>query len=126
MAYLKRTAAFQWSGKSITFDNTFTPIELDAKRAMDKYRVHDDQIHERRLVYRFQLSDVEDPEIYAAQPILEWQKSDHGQWVMTHGLDPTFHIISDYTTYCYIVNVTAHITPKRWTEYCLRFDKFVF
>ena len=125
--YLKRTAAFQWAGKSITFNNNSPkPIETDAKRVMNKYQVHNNEVHERRLVYKFQLGDVEDPEIYASQPILDWQNSEHGRWVMEHGLDPTFHIIADYMTYSYVINITAHITPKRWTEYCLKFDKFVF
>lgn len=126
MSGMKRTAAFQWAGKSITFDNKFNPIEMDAKRVMNKYQVHNDEVHERRLVYRITLGDVEDPEIYAAQPLLDWQNSEHGKWIMAHGLDTTYHIVADYMHYGYVVNVTAHITPKRWTEYCLKFDKFVF
>lgn len=101
------------------------PMELDAKRVMDKYREHNNEIYERRIVHRFALSDVEDPEIYAAQPIRNWQETEHGKWVMEYGLDPTFHIHADYAQFGYIVIVTAHITPKRWTEYCLRFDNHV-
>lgn len=127
MAYLKRTAAFQWAGKSITYNKNFEmPYEVDAKRVTDKYREHDNLVHERKIVYRFQIGDVDDPEVYAAQPILDWQKSEHGQWIMEHGLDPTYHFIADPATYAYQVTITAHITPKRWTEYCLKFDKYVY
>lgn len=99
-------------------------MEIDAKRVTNQYQIHNNEVHERRIVYRFALADVEDPEIYAAKPILDWKNSEHGKWVMEHGLDPTFHIHTDYAQFGYIVIVTAHITPKRWTEYCLRFDKY--
>lgn len=126
MAYLKRTAAFQWAGQTVTFDKQSQLLELNAERVKNKFRMHNNEVYERRLVYKIQLCDVEDPEIYAAQPILDWKETEHGQWVMTHGLDPTFRIIADYMTYGYVINVTAHIAPKRWTEYCLKFDKYVF
>ena len=85
-----------------------------------KYHVHNDEVHERRVVHKFMMGDVEDPELYAAQPIWEWQQTDQGKWVMQHGLDPTFHFHLEPVTYGYQVVITAHITPKRWTEYVLR------
>jgi hypothetical protein len=87
-----------------------------------KYYVHENEVYERRAIHSFLMSDVEDPELYAAQPIIEWQKTEMGEWVMKHSLDPTFHIIADPITYGYKVQITAHITPKRWTEFCLRFS----
>lgn len=124
MAYIKRNQSLHWDDKSFTFGEE--KIEVNAQRVMDKYRVHNNEVHERRTVHKFQLSDVEDPELYAAKPILDWQNSDHGQWIMKHSLDPTFHIRTDYAAFGYSVVITAHISPKRWTEYCLKFDKFVY
>ena len=46
--------------------------------------------------HSFRMGDVEDPEIYAAQPIYEWQQTEHGQWVLAHCDDPVFHIGPDY------------------------------
>lgn len=86
-----------------------------------KYMVHGDEVYEQRIVHRFKMSDVEDPEIYVAQPIYDWQQTEHGKWVMAHGRDPQYHIHMEPITYGYQVVITAHITPKRWTEYCLRF-----
>ena len=34
----------------------------------------------RTLLHEFRLGDVEDPEIYAAQPIWEWQQTEAGAW----------------------------------------------
>lgn len=87
-----------------------------------RYSLHNDEVYERRRITSFLIGDCDDPEIYAAQPIMDWQKSEQGQWVMKHSLDPTFHIIADPVTYGYRVAITAHITPRRWTEFCLRFS----
>jgi hypothetical protein len=32
------------------------------------------------------IADCEDPEIYAAAPIVEWQHTDEGAWVMKHAV----------------------------------------
>jgi hypothetical protein len=45
--------------------------------------------------HAFRMGDVEDPEIYAAQPIYEWQQTEHGQWVMDHCKDPIYSIGPD-------------------------------
>lgn len=87
-----------------------------------KYSLHGDQVYERKRIHTFRIGDCDDPEIYAAQPILEWQATEMGLWVMEHTLDPTFHIVLDPMTYGYRVAITAHVTPKRWTEFCLRFS----
>ena len=36
------------------------------------------------------MGDVEDPDLYAAQPILEWQNSEAGQWVFDHAVETPF------------------------------------
>jgi len=40
------------------------------------------------VFHTFRMGDVEDPELYAAPPILEWQKTEQGCWVMAHCPDP--------------------------------------
>ncbi len=90
--------------------------------AKQQFVLHKDEVYERRHIHSFTMSDVEDPEIYVAQPIWEWQQTEKGKWVMEHGLEPTFSIITEPITYGYRVVIHAHITPKRWTEFCLRFS----
>lgn len=85
-----------------------------------KYQIYDNEVYERRFVHRFRLSDCEDPDIYVAHPIYEWQQTDQGKWVMEHAKDPTYHLHADPITYGYTVTITAHIKPKHWTEYVLR------
>lgn len=87
-----------------------------------KFVVSNNEVYEKRLVHKFTLYDTEDPAISCAEPIVQWQSTEMGKWVMTHGLDPTFNIYSDPITMGYQIAITAHITPKRWTEFCLRFS----
>jgi hypothetical protein len=47
------------------------------------------------LAAEFFMGDTEDPEIYAAEPISQWQKTPQGQWFMQYAHDPTFHILND-------------------------------
>lgn len=95
-------------------------LSMAVNKTSQKYRVYNNNVYEQRIVHKFFMGDVEDPELYCAQPIYEWQQTDHGKWVMSHGLDPTFHIHPDAISYGYQIVITAHITPKRWTEYVLR------
>ena len=44
------------------------------------------------VVYQFKIGDVEDPEIYAAEPLWQWQQSEAGKWIMEHSLEtPSWH-----------------------------------
>jgi hypothetical protein len=89
------------------------------------HMIKDGVVYNQKQVHSFAMGDVEDPEIYCAHPIYEWQQTDHGKWVMSHGLDPTYIIRPDNVTYGYKVLIAAHISDRDWTEYCLRFiDKF--
>ena len=42
----------------------------------------------RMIIFReFNLGDVEDPQLYAAFPLSEWEKSEEGNWVMNHAIE---------------------------------------
>lgn len=100
--------------------HTTEALGMSVKGQLNKYQVHNNEVYEIRAVHSFTMGDVEDPEIYMAQPIYEWQQTEKGKWVMKHGLDPTYHLNADYSSYGYKVTITAGITAKRWTEYVLR------
>ena len=54
----------------------------------------DDRVHRihKLIVHRFKMGDVEDPDLYAAQPLWEWQESEMGKWVMSRAVDtPEWH-----------------------------------
>ena len=41
--------------------------------------------------YKFLVGDVEDVDVYVAEPILRWQQTDRGKWVMNHARDLRYH-----------------------------------
>lgn len=73
------------------------------------------------VVHEFQMGDVEDPDLYAAQPLCEWEKSDFGQWVMANAADvPSWHRIADMAVYGYRYQIRAKFFGPALTEYLLR------
>ena len=52
------------------------------------------------------MGDVDDPEIYAAVPIHEWEQTEQGQWVMEHCADPRFNLQPDpsYMGHCVVIS----------------------
>lgn len=94
----------------------FQVVEKDGVQVVE-------EIH-KVVVYRFRVGDVDDPEIYAAQPIYEWQQSDAGKFVMEHAVDtPSYHQHLDHVTYGYQYAITAELEKKKLSEFYLRFDK---
>ncbi len=82
-----------------------------------------DRVEECReiVVHTFQLSDVDDPDLYAAEPLHKWEQSDFGQWVMKHAADtPTWHRRADPMTYGYQYSITAKFMGPALTEMLLR------
>lgn len=75
-------------------------------------------------VFECSIGDVEDPDIYAAQPMYEWQQTDAGKWVMENAAEtPRYHIGADYNTYGYRCSIRASFAERQAVEYCLRFVK---
>lgn len=74
------------------------------------------------LVHRFKLGDVDDPEIYAAQPIYEWQQTEAGKWVMEHSQDTFWKRHHDYVTYGYEYVIIATLSESDATWYKLKFS----
>ena len=86
-----------------------------------KFKEHDGLVYERHHIDSIRMEYSEDPQVMCAEPIYKWQtETEKGQWIMKHALDPTFHITEDMMAYQCVIHITAHITPKRWTEFCLR------
>ena len=81
------------------------------------------EIH-KIVVHEFQMGDVEDPDLYAAQPLWEWQKSDAGKYIMENSIEaPSYHRCLDNLTYGYKYAIIAELEKKKLSEYYLRFGK---
>ena len=88
-----------------------------------KYMQIGDRIEEVRevVVHEFMMGDVDDPDLYAAQPMWEWQNTEKGQWIMEHAVEtPCWYRIPDTLQYGYKYQIRAKLSGPRLTEYLLR------
>jgi hypothetical protein len=75
-------------------------------------------------VHEFRLSDVDDPEIYLAEPVSDWQKSEAGQWVMEHAAQQPYWIKQmDLTSYVYQIRIMARLSEQNQTFFQLKWGK---
>jgi len=75
------------------------------------------------LLHSFNMGDVEDPYLYAAFPISEWQKTEMGQWVMDNVIEePVFHIQPDPSAFGYRVVITGKLNPEAETYFTLKYQ----
>ena len=89
-----------------------------------KYHVHLDEVYTRRHVHKFRLGDVEDPEIYAAAPIMEWEKSEKGKWLKEHSKQQMEYIVRpNQDTYGWMVIIFAWLEEQDITYYRLKWGE---
>jgi hypothetical protein len=76
-------------------------------------------------VFEEQMDDVEDPQVYAAIPLFQWEQSESGKWVKANALcQPVWHIIPSKLTYTFKVIVTADLAEEDITYFKLKWGKF--
>jgi hypothetical protein len=73
------------------------------------------------IFHSFTMSDVEDPYLYAAFPISEWQDTEQGKWVMKHGHNLTFDIYPDPTSLGYCVTIKGELNLVDATYFTLKY-----
>ncbi len=74
------------------------------------------------IVGKFDLADVEDPDLYAAEPIYKWQQTDAGKFVMNNAVEvPVFHRHLDPMFMGYRYIIVAELEKKKLSEYYLKF-----
>ena len=74
------------------------------------------------ILHEFIMGDVEDPYLYAAFPISEWQQTDKGKWVMEHAQgDIVFHCNPCHENYGYRVVITGKLEERDEIIYRLKY-----
>lgn len=74
------------------------------------------------VVHRFTLGDVEDPDLYAAEPLHKWEHSEQGQFIMSKAIEtPEWRRNIDYQIYGYEYVVIAKLYDVDVTYYTLRY-----
>lgn len=73
------------------------------------------------LLHKFTMGDVEDPYLYAAFPISDWQQTEKGQWVMQHVQgETTFYCDPDPHSLGYRVSILGCLEPQDQTYFQLK------
>ena len=74
------------------------------------------------ILHSFNMSDVEDPYLYAGFSIAEWQESEQGKWVMANVIEePVFHVQPNPDTMGYRVVITGKLKPEAETFFRLKY-----
>ena len=112
---------------AISKDYNFEPAQgwLGEQPVKDtyKYMMVKDRVEEVRelVVYEFNLGDVEDPDLHAAEPLWKWQSSEMGKWIMSNAIEPpSWHRVPDQLQYGYRYQIRAKLMGARLTEFLLR------
>jgi hypothetical protein len=105
--------------------DTFYSCQPDRKYrpSIMKYNIVGDRVEEAKtvVVHKFTMGDVEDPDLYAAQPLYDWEHSDAGQWVMKNACEtPTWYRLADPMTYGYKYEIRAKFMGPALTEWILK------
>jgi hypothetical protein len=75
-------------------------------------------------VHTFNVGDVEDPDIYAGEPLWQWQQSEAGQWVMANAVETPYWISSlDHFTWGNTYKIMARLSEQNQTYFKLKFTK---
>jgi hypothetical protein len=76
------------------------------------------------LLHSFRMGDVDDPYLYAAFPISEWQKTEHGAWCMQHAVgEPTFYCNADPNSWGFRVTIMGELSEPNITYLKLRWGQ---
>jgi hypothetical protein len=72
-------------------------------------------------VHEFSMGDVEDPALYAAEPLWQWQQSEAGQWVMANAVEQPYWIQSlDHDSWGHKFRVMARLSEQNQTFWTLK------
>ena len=73
------------------------------------------------LVHKFNMGDVEDPELYAAFPIHEFETSEKGKWLKEHSTEQMWYDIGMCReTYGYKCTIFADLADQDVTFFNLK------
>ena len=74
------------------------------------------------VVHTINMGDVEDPDLFVAEPIHAWQQTDKGKWIMENSSPvPMWKRHTNFTTYGYQYTIHAYLKPKDYTYWSLKY-----
>jgi hypothetical protein len=77
---------------------------------------------QRLALHSFRMGDVDDVEIYVAQPIYEWQQTPQGRWCMANATNLHYLTGFDPDGFGYKITITGDLEDKLATEFLLQWN----
>ena len=75
------------------------------------------------IVHSIVMGDVEDPDLFVADPIWKWQQTDEGKWVMEKSVQqPMWRRTMDPTHYGYRYDIVAYLDGADLTYWKLKYE----
>lgn len=75
------------------------------------------------VVHSIKMGDVEDPDLFVAEPIWQWQQTEAGKYIMENSVQqPEWHRHADPTTYGYRYDIVAYLEDKSLTYWKLKYE----
>ena len=111
MAYTKNQ--YDLIDKPYKLEHSFREVMVDGQVKIQEIK--------EIVVHKFQLGDVEDPVLYAGEPLWQWQQSEPGKWVMEHAIEPpVWHKQPDLVNYGYQFAISAKLRSEDVTYFKLK------
>ena len=74
------------------------------------------------VAHRFTVGDVEDPDIYAGEPLWQWQNSEAGKWAMENCAEtPKWYRVREYSNYGYNYEIKIILTSEQLVYWNLKY-----
>ena len=75
------------------------------------------------IVHKIVMGDVEDPDLFVADPIWKWQQTDMGKWVMEHSVEkPMWKRNVDTAHYGYVYTIHAWLDGQDLIYWKLKYE----
>lgn len=75
------------------------------------------------VVYKVNIGPVEDPDIFVAEPIIDWQNSESGKFIMERAIEPpSWHRSFAVETYGYVYSIRATLKATDYTYWKLKYE----
>lgn len=72
-------------------------------------------------VHEITMGDVEDPDLFVAEPIWRWQQTDEGRFIMSHAVEPPYWTRTvDYASYGHRYRIIARLDEQHETFWRLK------
>lgn len=75
------------------------------------------------IVHSINMGDVEDPDLFVAEPIWKWQQTEAGKWVMENSVQqPMWVRHVDPSSFGYKYNIVAYLEGPALTYWKLKYE----